>query len=136
MIYQWKCKSVRPKSGFWIALNWGHKSKKWWWSHNLLARRYRQSFNVVVCLLSSRVTGPIFELWQFSFIRDFIKNQTSERLLCEFCSMFPGDRGESGMPNAKKCRIKNVGSTAFTVSQFLRKTIKKGKWGKYTSPHT
>ena len=91
-------------------------------------------FDVVLFLLSSLVTGPSFmsisslvlELWQFSFIRDWLEIRKSEIPPSEFCPK-SGHWGESGIQNLAgmppmKCywMLQNARVTAFTVSELSR----------------
>ena len=75
-------------------------------------------FDVAVFLLSCLVTGPSFmsiwslvpELWQFSFIKDWPKNQKLEIPPSEFCSI-SGDKNELGIrnwPNVSKELLLNA----------------------------
>ena len=87
----------------------------------------------VLFLLSGLVTGPSFmsmlslnlELWQFSFIGDWLEIQKSEIPQSEFCPI-SGDWSELGLPNLAgmspmKCywKLQNARVTACTVSELL-----------------
>ena len=100
--YWWKSKCYRlcvqnPASEL---LQIGLKPEKWQWRHNSLTWHHRQFFCVVLFLLSSLVTGPSFmlmsplvlELWQFSFIRDWLEIRKSEKSPSVFC-LISGDWG-------------------------------------------
>ena len=91
-------------------------------------------FDIVLCLLSSLVTGPSFtsisslvlELWQFSFIKDWQEIRKSEIPPSEF---FPisGDWDKLWIPNLARMfliecywMLQNSRATAFTVFELLR----------------
>ena len=87
-------------------------------------------FDVVLFLLSSLVTGPIFmsclELWQFSFIRDWPEIRKSEIRSSEFCPI-SGDWNELWIPNLARMSLieycwmlHNSRVTTFTVFELLR----------------
>ena len=84
--------------------------------------------DVNLFLLSSLVTGPSFmpisslvlDLWQFTFIRDWLENRKSEIPPSEFCPI-SGHWDELGIPNLArmtlmKCyyMLQNARVTAFT----------------------
>ena len=92
------------------------------------------SFDVVLFLLSSLVTGPSFmsisslvlELWQFTFIRDWSEIQKSEIPPSGFYPI-SGDTGELGIPNLGRMSLmkyywllQNARVTSFTVFELLR----------------
>ena len=92
------------------------------------------TFDVVLFLLSSLVTGPSFmslsslflELWQFSFIRDWPEIRKSEILPSEFCPI-SGDWVGLWIPNLARMSLiecywmlQNSRVTAFTIFELLR----------------
>ena len=124
-------KSLKSASGL---LQIGHNLGKWQWCHNLLTSRHRQFFDVLLCHLSSLVTGLSFmsksslvlKLWQFSFRRNWPKIRKSEILLSEFC-LISRDWRELGIPNLArmsqmKCywMLQNARVTAIAFSELFR----------------
>ena len=126
--------TVRPESGFRIALNWPYIRKMAMTSQFFDMASSSIFFDVVLFLLSCLVTGPTFmsisllvlELWQFSFMRDCPKIRKSEIPLSEFCPI-SGDWSELGIPSLArmsliKCygMLQNTRVTAFTAYELLR----------------
>ena len=92
-----------------LAIYWKNYSDVTIWQHDIII------FDVVLFLLSSLVIGPSFmsipslvlELWQFSFIRNWMEIQKLEIHLSEFCPI-SGDWDKLGLPNlARMSLMKN-----------------------------
>ena len=110
-----------------------HKLEKWQWLHNLATWRHRQIFWHFF-LLSSLVTGPSFmsisllvlELWQSSFIRDWLEIRKLEISPSDFCPI-SGDWGKLWIPNLARMSLiegywmpQTSRVTAFTAFELLR----------------
>ena len=104
-------------------------------------------FDVVLFVLSTLVTGPIFmslsslvlELWQFPFIRNLPEIRKLKIAPSEFCPIC-GDWCELRIPNLArtsliKCyrMLENARVTAFTVSVLLREN--QHEWAKTKLPY-
>ena len=121
------------ESGLWTALNWA-KIQKVTMTSQFSDMTSSNVFDVFLFLLSSLVTGPsfmsiwslIFELWQFSFIRDWPEIWKSEIPLSEFCPI-SGDWSELWIPNLTQMSLiecygilQNSRVTVCTVFELLR----------------
>ena len=134
--YYWKqnfC-SLCPESGLRTAPNWPKISKTIMTSQFSDMTSTSNFFDAVLFLLSSLVTGPSFmsisspvlELWQFSFIRDWLEIRKLEIHPSEFCPI-SGDWGESLI----ECywMLQNSRVSAFTVFELLRVNQLGGRGG-------
>ena len=123
-----------PESGLRTASNWPEIRKITMTSQFSHMTSTSNVFDVVLCLLSSLVSGPSFmstsslvlELWQFSFIRDWPEIRKSEIPPSEFCPI-SGDWGELWIPNLARMFLiecywilQNSRVTAFTIFELLR----------------
>ena len=107
-------------------------------------------FDLAYFILSNRVTGPgflsisllILQLWQLLFITYWQEIQKSETNPSQLCAIFR-DWGELWIPNLAGLSLlqsywmlKNVGVTAFTVSQLLVENQQGGRGWNYSLLHS
>ena len=110
----WKCKlilqTMRLEFGFRIAPTWPWMGKMT--SHVTDITSSSDLFSLLLFLLSSLVTAPSFisisslvlELWQFSFIKDWLEIRKSEIDPFEFF-LISGDWGKLRLPNLARMSL-------------------------------
>ena len=136
-----------PESGLQTAPNWAEIRKMTMTSQFCDMTSKSSFFDVVLFLLSGLVAGwsfmsissRVLELWQFSFIRDWLKIKKSQIPMPELCAL-SGDWGELWVPNLAwmsliECYqvLQNSRVTAFTVLELLKEN-QLGE-GKITNTH-